>query len=96
MAKADVLKKVVEKVALVKSQKEAGVVFDAVLEAIKEAVAEGEDVRTVLGTFKKVEKKGRHIAARTMTHPTTGKPIEIKEQDTPDKTVLTLKSKVEF
>lgn len=65
-------------------------------EELTKAVEKGEKIRTEVGTFFNKEVKGRHIAARTMEHPVTKKPIEIKEQDTPDKKVLALKSKVEF
>lgn len=97
MSKKSVLKGIVEKAeGVIKSQKDADVALKAVIGAIVEAVANGEDVRTEAGTFKKKLKKGRHINARTMIHPVTKKEIVIEEQDTEDKTVLVLKSKVVF
>lgn len=91
----DVLKNVeVEGVKLTAKQKDE--FLQKFHEELVKVVETGEKVRTDLGTFLKKEKKGRHIAARTMVHPVTKKPIEIKEQDTPDKTVLALKSKIEY
>jgi nucleoid DNA-binding protein len=94
MAKKSVLKGIVEKSnGVVKSQKDASVVFDAVFEAVVEAVKAGEDVRTSAGIFKKRHKNARRIAGREMTLP-NGKVVTIKEGMTAEKDVLVLKSKV--
>ncbi|MDQ7831776.1 MAG: HU family DNA-binding protein [Desulfovibrionaceae bacterium] len=72
MAKADLIEKVQVKAGL-KTKDAAGKALDAVVEAVRDALAAGETVTlTGFGSFKVSER-----AARTGRNPQTGKEIKI-------------------
>ena len=76
MTKADLVAKVAE-VGMTKKQSAAAV--DALIAAVKDALAKGEDVRLVgFGTFSVKKRK-----ARTGRNPRTGKPLKIKAKKVP-------------
>ena len=77
MTKADLAAEVAEEMGM--SKKQADSVVNTVIDAVKEALAKGEDVRLVgFGTFS-VKKR----EARTGRNPRTGKPLEIPAKKVP-------------
>jgi DNA-binding protein HU-beta len=76
MNKSELIDKIAEKADLKKA--EAGAALDATLDAIKEALTEGEKV-TLVGfcTFDTA-----YRAARTGVNPSTGKKVEISDKVT--------------
>ncbi len=76
MTKADLISAVAETGM---SKKEAAVVVDAVIDAIKGALADGEKVSLIgFGSFSVKKRK-----ARTGRNPQTGKAIKIKAKNVP-------------
>ncbi len=76
MTKADLVSAVAETGIM---KKEAKAAVDAIISAVKEALAKGEDVRLVgFGTFSVKKRK-----ARTGRNPQTGKPLKIPAKKVP-------------
>ncbi|MGZ9868132.1 HU family DNA-binding protein [Priestia endophytica] len=77
MNKTELIKAVAEKAEL--TQKDSAKVVDALLEVVKETLAEGEKIQLVgFGTF-----EVRERAARKGHNPQTGEPIDIPASKAP-------------
>lgn len=89
MNKPDFIAKVAEKTGLTKKDTES--VINAALEAISDALAEGDRVQFVgFGTF-----EARNRAAHTVHNPLTNETVEMPEKRVPAfKAGLALKTKV--
>ena len=77
MTKADLVSAVAEKTNMTK--KDAASAVDAVIDAVKDSLASGEEVRLVgFGSFSVKQRK-----ARTGRNPQTGRKIKIKAKKVP-------------
>ena len=79
MTKADLVKQVLDALGGRVTKRECGVVVDAFLDAVKEALARGEGIE--LRGFRTF--KVRHRTARTARNPRTGEAVEIAARDVP-------------
>ena len=79
MTKADLVDQVADAIGPRVTKKECGVVIDAFLAAVKEALARGDGIELRgFGTF-----KVRHRKARTGPNPRTGEPVEVPARSVP-------------
>ncbi len=73
MTKADLVAQAAVVVGPRVTKKDCGLVVDAFLDAVKDALARGEGIEIRgFGTF-----KGRHRKARAARNPRTGEPVEV-------------------
>ena len=79
MTKADLVEQVADALGLRVTKRECGLVVDAFLDAVKEALARGDGIEIRgFGTF-----KVRHRKARTARNPRTGEAVEVAARDVP-------------
>ena len=79
MTKADLVEKVAEAVGPGVTKRECRLMVDAFLDAVKDALAQGERIELRgFGVF-----KVRHRKARTGRNPRTGKPVEVPPRSAP-------------
>ncbi len=79
MTKADLVEKVAEVVGPRVTKRECGRMVDAFLEAVKDALAQGDRIELRgFGVF-----RVRHRKARTARNPRTGAPVEVPPRDAP-------------
>ena len=79
MTKADLVEQVVDVVGPRVTKKDCGLVVDAFLAAVKDALERGEGIEIRgFGTF-----KVRHRKARTARNPKTGEPVEVPARAAP-------------
>jgi integration host factor subunit beta len=79
MTKADLVEQVVDLVGPRVTKKDCGLVVDAFLAAVKDALERGEGIEIRgFGTF-----KVRHRKARTARNPKTGQPVEVPARAAP-------------
>ena len=79
MTKADLVEQVADAVGSSVSKRECGLMVDAFLDALKEALARGNGIELRgFGTF-----KVRHRKARTGRNPRTGEVVEVPARDVP-------------
>lgn len=79
MTKADLVEQVADAVGGHVSRRECGLVVDAVLDALKDALARGDGIELRgFGTF-----KVRRRRARKARNPRTGEPVEVPPRDVP-------------
>ena len=79
MTKADLVEQVADAVGPRVTKKDCGLVVDAFLDAVKDALAHGEGIELRgFGTF-----KVRHRKGRKARNPRTGKPVEVPPRAVP-------------
>ena len=79
MTKADLVEQVADAVGPGVTKRECGLMADAFLDAVKEALARGDGIELRgFGTF-----KVRHRKARTGRNPRTGEPVEVPAREVP-------------
>ena len=79
MTKADLVEQAAEAVGPRVPKRDCGLVVDAFLDAVKDALARGDHIELRgFGTFKL-----RHRKARTGRNPKTGGPVEVPPRDVP-------------
>ena len=79
MTKADLVGQVADAVGPSVTRRECGLMVDAFLDALKEALARGDGIELRrFGTF-----KVRHRKARTGRNPRTGETVEVPARDVP-------------
>ena len=79
MTKADLVEKVAEAVGPGVAKRECGLMVEAFLDAVKDALAQGDRIELRgFGVF-----KVRHRKARTGRNPRTGAPVEVPSRDVP-------------
>ena len=79
MTKADLVEQVAHAIGRRVTRRECGLVVDAFLDAVREALARGEGIELRgFGTF-----KVRHRKARTALNPRTGETVEVAAYDVP-------------
>ena len=79
MPKADLVGQVADAIGRRVTRKECGLVIDAFLAAVREALARGDGIELQgFGTF-----KVRHRKARTARNPRTGEPVEVSARGVP-------------
>ena len=79
MTKADLVEQAAEAVGPRVPKRDCGLVVDAFLDAVKDALARGDHIELRgFGTFKL-----RHRKARTGRNPKTGGPVEVPPCDVP-------------
>ena len=79
MTKADLVERVADVVGPRVTKKDCGLVVDAFLDAVKDAMARGDHIEIRgFGTF-----KVRHRNARTARNPRTGEPVEVPQRVAP-------------
>ena len=79
MTKADLVEKVAEAVGPVVTKRDCGPMVDAFLDAVKDALAQGDRIELRgFGVF-----RVRHRKARTARNPRTGAPVEVPSRDMP-------------
>ena len=79
MTKADLVEQVAHAIGRRVTKRECGLVVDAFLDAVREALARGEGIELRgFGTF-----KVRHRKARTALNPGTGETVEVAAHDVP-------------
>ena len=79
MTKANLVEKVAEVVGPEVTKRECGLMVDGFLDAVKDALAQGNGIELRgFGAF-----KVRHRKARTVRNPRTGTPVEVACRDAP-------------
>ena len=79
MTKADLVEQVADAVGPRVTKRVCGLVVDAFLDAVKDALARGDRIEVRgFGTF-----KVRHRKSRTGRNPRTGEPVEVPARDVP-------------
>ena len=79
MTKAELVEQVADAVGPSVTKRECGLMVDAFLDALKEALARGDGIELRgFGTF-----KVRHSKARTGRNPRTGETVEVPARDVP-------------
>ena len=79
MRKADLVEQVADAIGSRVTKKACGLVIDAFLVAVQEALARGDGIELRgFGTF-----KVRHRNARKARNPRTGEPVEVPARDVP-------------
>lgn len=79
MTKADLVERVTEAVGPRLTKKDCGLVVEAFLASVQDALVRGEGIEIRgFGTF-----KVRHRKARTARNPRTGEPVEVPPRSTP-------------
>ena len=79
MTKADLVEQVADVIGPRVTKRECGLVVDAFLDAVKDALARGDRIELRgFGTF-----KVRHRKARTGRNPRTGEPVEVPPRHVP-------------
>ena len=79
MTKADLVERVADAVGSRVTTRDCGLVVDAFLDAVKDALARGEGIELRgFGTF-----KVRHRKARKVRNPRTGEPVEVPPRAVP-------------
>ncbi len=79
MTKAELVEQVADAVGPSVTKRECGLMADAFLDALKEALARGDGIELRgFGTF-----KVRHRKARTGRNPCTGEVVEVPARDVP-------------
>ncbi len=79
MTKAELVEQVADAVGPGVTKRECGLMVDAFLDAVKEALARGDGIELRgFGTF-----KVRHRKARTGRNPRTGEAVEVPARDVP-------------
>ena len=79
MTKADLVEQVADAIGSRITKRECGLVVDAFLDAVKEALARGDGIELRgFGTF-----KVRHRKARAGRNPRTGEAVEVPPRDVP-------------
>ena len=92
MTKADLVEQVADVIGPRVTKRECGLMVDAFLDALTDALARGDRIELRgFGTF-----KVRHRKARTGRNPRTGEPVEVPPRDVPVfKPSLHLRSQVD-
>ncbi len=79
MTKADLVQRAADTIGLRVTKKDCGLVVDAFLDAVKDALERGEGIEIRgFGTF-----KVRHRKARTARNPKTGAPVRVAARAAP-------------
>ena len=79
MTKADLVEQVADTIGRGVTKRDCGLIVDAFLDAVKEALAHGDHIKIRgFGTF-----KVRHRKARTARNPRTGEPVEVPPRSAP-------------
>ena len=79
MTKADLVEQAADAVGRRVTKRDCGLVVDAFLDAVKDALARGDGIEIRgFGTF-----KVRHRKARTARNPKTGEAVEVPPRDVP-------------
>ena len=79
MTKADLVEKVADAIGPRVTKRECALMVDAFLNAVKDALAQGDRIELRgFGVF-----KVRHRKARTARNPRTGEPVEVPPRDVP-------------
>ena len=79
MTKADLIEQAADVIGQRVTKKDCGLVVDAFLDAVQEALAHGDHIEIRgFGTF-----KVRHRKARTARNPRTGEPVQVPSRAVP-------------
>ena len=79
MTKADLVEQVADAIGPRVTKRDCGLLIDAFLDAVQDALARGDRIELRgFGTF-----KVRHRKARTGRNPRTGEPVEVPPRDVP-------------
>ena len=79
MTKADLVEQIADAIGRRITKRDCGLVVDAFLDAVKEALARGDGIELRgFGTF-----QVRHRKARTGRNPRTGEPVKVPARDVP-------------
>ena len=79
MTKADLVEQVADAIGPRVTKRDCGLLIDAFLDAVPDALARGDRIELRgFGTF-----KVRHRKARTGRNPRTGEPVEVPPRDVP-------------